>query len=59
MKEIKDINCDINMNLRKWKRGHGEIAVVEFYDDDGSWGIFVESEKKGTLFKIKGEKLIW
>ena len=28
------------------------IAKVEYEDDDGSRGVMIESEKKGTLFHI-------
>ena len=41
--------------MRLYKKGYGQIAMLEFHDDDGSWTISVESEKKGTLFKISSD----
>jgi hypothetical protein len=46
------------MKLKLWKKGHGQIYVVEFFYDDGSWRVSIVSEKKGVLFEIRGEKLI-
>ena len=44
--------------MKKYKQGYGQIAIVEVYDEDATWKITVESETKGTLFEIAGEKLI-
>lgn len=41
-------------------KGYGEVVGVEYFDDDGKKGFFIESEEKGTLLKaeeaIKDEK---
>jgi len=39
---------------KKYKKGYGQILITEFWDDDGTWKIAVESEVKGTLFEISG-----
>lgn len=41
--------------MRTYKKGYGQICIVQLYDEDGSWSIAVESETKGTLFEVKSD----